>query len=228
MRTIQGRIIKNIKFHHPASIMISGSTGTGKTFMTEKLITSQLFSKKIRHVFYFGATGNCNIDWDKNIPESIRVHMQEGLPSTKDFLNVPKRSLIVIDDQFSEAIESEAVARAFKVYRRNKKFSLILISQNVYEKGKHAKTIRNNTEIFILFKNYGDREQNKILAKQLGMKKRYEQCMKDFSRTTDDKHSYCILNASLHCEDDDLRCITGINNEFSNIEPPFYPICYTE
>ncbi|CAG5111060.1 Oidioi.mRNA.OKI2018_I69.chr2.g5396.t1.cds [Oikopleura dioica] len=63
---------------------------------------------------------------------------------------------------------------------------------------------------------------------QLGMKKRYEQCMKDFTRTNDDKHSYAILNASLHCEDDDLRCITGINREFSNIDPPNFPICYTE
>jgi len=208
--------------------MISGSTGTGKTQMTEKLIKNKCFTKRIKNIFYFGAVGNCSLDWDQSLPDKIRIHLLEGLPTIKDFLNIPPRSIIIIDDQYSESIESEAVALAFKVYRRNKRFSLILITQNVFEKGKHAKTIRNNTEIFILFKNYGDREQNKRLAKQLEMKKRYEQCLKDFSRTPDDKHSYCILNASLHCEDDDLRCMTGIHGEFANVFPPNMPICYTD
>jgi len=208
--------------------MISGSTGTGKTHMTENLIKNNMFTKTIKNIFYYGAQGNCTLEWDQDLPEDVNVRLLEGLPSTKDLLTLPKRSLVVLDDQFSEAIESEAVARAFKVDRRNQKFSLILITQNVFEKGKHAKTIRNNTEVFILFKNYGDREQNKRLAKQLGMKRRYEMCLKDFTRTDDDKHSYCILNAQLNCVDDDLRCITGIFGEFSNIKPAFYPICYTE
>jgi DNA replication protein DnaC len=228
MRTVQGRVIKDFKFHHPASIMISGSTGTGKTHMTENLIKKNMFTKKIKNIFYYGAHGNCTLEWDQELPQEVQVRLLEGLPTTKDLLTLPKRSLVIIDDQFSEAIESEAVARAFKVDRRNQKFSLVLITQNVFEKGKHAKTIRNNTEVFILFKNYGDREQNKRLAKQLGLKRRYETCLKDFTRTPDDKHSYCILNAQLNCPDDDLRCVTGIFCEFSNIQPAFHPICYTE
>jgi len=105
--------------------MISGSTGTGKTHITENLIKNNMFTKKIKNIFYYGAQGNCTLEWDQDLPEDVTVRLLEGLPSTKDLLTLPKRSLIVLDDQYSEAIESEAVARAFKVDRRNQKFSLI-------------------------------------------------------------------------------------------------------
>jgi hypothetical protein len=53
----------------------------------------------------------------------------EGLPSTKFLANIKPNSMVIIDDQFDEAVNSPDVARAFKIDRRHKKFTIALITQ---------------------------------------------------------------------------------------------------
>ena len=134
--------------------------------------------------------------------------------------------MVIIDDQFEDAIDDSEVAKAFKVHRRHKKFSLILITQNLYEKGKWAKTIRNNTEILVIFKNYGDALSNSRLTSQLLLKKRYKECMKDANRTS---HPYCVINTSseeTYLKNDALRVQFNIFNEYR--DKFLFPICYTD
>jgi hypothetical protein len=59
----------------------------------------------------------------------IKFDNSEGLPSTKFFLEIPPNSIVVIDDQYDEAINNSDISRAFKVDRRHKKFTIILITQ---------------------------------------------------------------------------------------------------
>lgn len=158
MRTIQGTLIKagGQKWHHPASCIFSGSSGTGKTNLVLQLLMNQFFSKPIRNVYYFGIneTDANSLKWDQ-ILEDISVTYMEGLPSASFFSKIPKNSLIVIDDQFYDAVNASQLANAFTFDRRHRQFSIILITQNLFEKGKYNKTIRNNCEILVLFRNYG-------------------------------------------------------------------------
>ena len=85
----------------------------------------------------------------------MAVTYYEGLPSSNFFSSIPKRSVVVIDDQFEEAINAPQIAKAFKMDRRHNEFSIILITQSIFENGKYAKCIRNNSQILVLFKNYG-------------------------------------------------------------------------
>jgi hypothetical protein len=62
-----------------------------------------------------------------------------------------------------------------------------LYIQSLFEVGKHAKTIRNNTEIFILYRNYGDAKTNNRLTSQLELRDRFAQCLKEINRS---KHGY--------------------------------------
>ena len=94
---------------------------------------------------------------------------------------------MVIDDQYSDATKAEQIDRAFKFDRRHNKFSIILITQSIYEKGNSCKSIRNNTEIFVLFRNFGDAKINKMLTSQLELKKRYLKCLADASHVA---HGY--------------------------------------
>ena len=156
MRLIEGEIIKTDRWTHPASIIFSGSSGTGKTTLALKLATRQHFSEPIEHIFYFGPGGNMaqELNWH-DILEDISVTYFEGIPNEKFFTNIPENSLVVIDDLYEEAVQSYQIAKAFKVDRRHQNFSIILITQSFYERGKYAKVIRNNCEIFVLFRNYG-------------------------------------------------------------------------
>ncbi len=137
-------------------------------------------------------------------------------------MNIEPNSVVIIDDQFEEAICDPEVARAFKVHRRHMQFSLILITQNLYEKGRWAKTIRNNTEILVIFKNFGDALSNSRLTSQLELKNRYKECMKDANKTS---YPYCVINTTSKINDD-LRVQFNIFNEYK--DKFLFPICYTD
>ena len=123
-------MIKSAKFHHPASIIISGSSGVGKTTFAFRLIERQHFTKPIRNVYYFGCNGTKaeDLNWHTKLPD-VAVTYSEGLPTSEFLMNIKKNSIVCIDDQYENAIDNDAVARAFTVDRRHNQFSLILITQ---------------------------------------------------------------------------------------------------
>lgn len=148
--------MKSAKWSHPVACILSGSSGIGKTSFALKLIKNQHFSKTIKHVFYFGGGQKQadRLNWHNEM-EDVEVQYYEGLPSSAFFSTIPKRSVVVIDDQYEESINAPQIAKAFKMDRRHNEFSIILITQSIFENGKYSKCIRNNSQILVLFRNYG-------------------------------------------------------------------------
>ena len=81
--------------------------------------------------------------------------ISDGLPSAAFFGTLERNSCVIIDDQFDEAVKDPNIRQAFKVDRRHSRFSIILITQSIFDNGKISKGIRNNCEIWVLFKNFG-------------------------------------------------------------------------
>lgn len=200
---------------------------TGKTKFVEKLIRFQFFTKKIRHVFYFGAINNLPIDWDNKLPDDVTIKYQEGLPTTSDFINVPKRSVIVIDDQFSDAVNSPDIHRAFNNDRRKFDFNLILITQNPFEKGKFTTGNRRNTEITVLLRMYADQSHFKIFGKQYGVERELEEAVKDMKSRPEDVHAHIVINGSIKLKDQNLKVMSNIFGDSPYLHPSL-PICYTQ
>ena len=59
-----------------------------------------------------------------------------------------------MDDIWCDAANDKGVANAFKIWRRKRKFNLIIISQSFFEPGRHAVTIRDNCPVRINDKVY--------------------------------------------------------------------------
>jgi hypothetical protein len=78
--------------------------------------------------------------------------------------------------------------------------SVILITQNLYPKGKHARTIALNPWYMVLMKNLRDVSQVGILGRQLypGKVKGF---MKAFEDAHSTKHGYLLVDMSPHGED---------------------------
>ena len=133
MRNISGDIIQSDRWNHPASIIFSGSSGTGKTSLALKLVENQHFTEKIENVFYFGLGRNMaqELDWH-NILKDISVTYAEGIPSEHFFANIPENSLVVIDDLWTNASSNEHVSNAFKVYSKKQGFSIIIVTQVLF------------------------------------------------------------------------------------------------
>ena len=170
---------------------------------------------------------NLHIHWDKKLPDDIIIKYQEGLPRTADFINVPKRSAVIIDDQFSDAVNSPDVQRAFINDRRKFNFSLVLITQNPFEKGKYTTTIRRNTEIMVLFKMFADQNHYKLLGKQYGVEKQLEEAVKDLQSRPEDFHAHIIINGGIKLKSQDLKVMSNIFGDSKYLNFPLsLPICY--
>ena len=63
----------------------------------------------------------------------------DGLPSAAFFGTLERNSCVIIDDQFDEAVKDPNIRQAFKVDRRHSRFSIILITQSIFDNGKISK-----------------------------------------------------------------------------------------
>ena len=57
------------------------------------------------------------------------VSYHEGVPNSQFFADIKPNSIVVIDDLYEEAIETNSIARAFKVDSRHQNFTIALITQ---------------------------------------------------------------------------------------------------
>ena len=91
---------------------------------------------------------------------------KQGLPSSEEleeFTADRRHKLIVIDDLMHRVVEDKEMELLFTQGTHHKCVSVILITQNLYPRGKHARTIALNTWYLVLMKNLRDVSQVGIL-----------------------------------------------------------------
>ena len=73
-----------------------------------------------------------------------------------------------------------------------------MLTQNVFHRGKHSRTISLNSNYLILFKNPRDKLQVNILAQQIfpGQKSFF---LESFEDATADPHGYLIVDLTPRC-----------------------------
>ena len=123
------------------------------------------------------------------------------LPSKVFYEKVENHSLLIIEDLWFEACKNEEVVNAFKVYSGKKNLSIFITSQHPFE-GKYSKTIRNNLNYYLLFKNISNTNINKTLTKQLDLYGPYKEAIKKL-----DKYEFIFINLDLSHENcEKLMC----------------------
>ena len=124
-------------------MLISGSSGTGKTTFIQKLLQSKRVPKfsTIYYCYPF-ELGDPPVDWDKTL--AVNVEFITDLPDIKFFENAEPNSLLVLDDLWSETCKSQDLVKAFKVFSRKKNVSMIVVSQSYFSGGDEGREIRNN------------------------------------------------------------------------------------
>ena len=92
---------------------------------------------------------------------------KQGLPSSEEleeFTTDRHHKLILIDDLMHRVVEDKEMELLFTQRTHHKWVSVILITQNLYPRGKHAMTIALNTWYLVLMKNLRDVSQVGILG----------------------------------------------------------------
>lgn len=90
----------------------------------------------------------------------------EGIPDP-DQLQSLSNSLIIFDDLNSQYINNHEIMDIFTVGSHHRNISVIVISHNIFAKGKFSREISLNSNYLILFKNPRDQLQLQILVQIL-------------------------------------------------------------
>ena len=160
-----------LPFEPCSSFCISGQTGSGKTQWVYKFLThiNDMYSKDppSKILYCYGIHQDLFEQMERYVPH---FYSKQGLPTVEEldeFTRDKQHKLIIIDDLMHEVMQNKDMELLFTQETRHKCVSVILITQNLYPGGKHARTIALNTWYMVLMKNLRDVSQVSILGRQL-------------------------------------------------------------
>lgn len=156
--------MEDSKFISPATIILSGTTSSGKSTWIERLLSEDMFDVKPNKVFY------CYGVYQKKFETIPNVEFIHGLPESFDVFYGAGHNLVVIDDLQDEVSNNKNVEQLFTRESHHRNLSVVYINQNLFYQGKHSRTIALNTHYTVLFRNPRANSQLRILRSQTGLK----------------------------------------------------------
>ena len=162
--TVKYDVFKENKFVFPFRIFVSGSSQSGKTHLTGKILRHNLFQQNVARIMYFHPDylEDCPVNWHETF--SVPVSYHSGVPSLKDLCDIERNTCIVLDDLFEESVNSKAIDYLFRVLSGKKNLSVMILSQRYFAHGKFAMNIRNNCNFTILLRNVDSKINSRIAA----------------------------------------------------------------
>lgn len=145
---------------HPFTAMVAGPTGCGKTMFIFKLIDNvrEMIVPAPTKILY------CYGEYQPIFAKYPHLTFIDGLPDITQF-DGKEPVLLIIDDLMNET--NESVSAIFTKISHHRNVSIVYITQNMFPKNKHARTISLNSHYMVLFKNPRDAGQFAVLARQM-------------------------------------------------------------
>ena len=153
-------VIMTLPLSHPFTSVLCGPTGCGKTRWIFRLIENadKLISPEPTKIVY------CYGEYQALFAAYPKVEFNEGLPDMTKF-DGAQPVLLIIDDLMDET--NANVEKIFTRMSHHRNISVVYITQNMFPKNKHARTISLNAHYMILFKNPRDAGQVAVLDRQM-------------------------------------------------------------
>ena len=121
-----------------------------------------------------------------------KVYIPSEIDS-RDFLDVNKRNLIVLDDLMAQSGGDKRLANLFTKGSHHRNLSVIYIVQNIFHQGTEARNISLNTHYIVLLKSPRDKQQILTLARQINPS-RVPEFMHAYEKATSHPHGYLMLD----------------------------------
>jgi len=156
-----------IPFIHPCTVVIAGSTQSGKThFVTNMLLhSSKTFSHPIQRLVYCYGTylKETFIKLKQSYPNIELINgIDDSLQFNSDIVNC-----LIIDDLMTDAVKSSKISDLFTKGYSHSNLTIILLTQNIFQQGIYGRTININAHYMIYFKNPRNTQQIGFLARQM-------------------------------------------------------------
>lgn len=205
--------VKICTLKSPANFVISGCTGSGKTYFLLKLLKEWPFQQeKNKMIYFYNIWQPLFEEFLKSFPE-MQFIQGLNLNFIDDWVNEPNKvNVCIVDDLADLAVKNDTFARLFTVYGHHKNILNFFITQNPFFKGPLSTTINRNTHYFVLTKtphlNVMDILNNQLYGSGGPLKQAYMKAMND------KEYNYLLVDVFADAVQNRLRsCI------FSNESP---------
>ena len=150
------------KLQHPFTAVVAGPTGCGKSAWVLRLVDNagEMIEPPPTRICY------CYGEFQAIFNNYPQVTFHEGLPELGDeVFDGQQPTLMIVDDLMAET--NQLVANIFTKISHHRNISVLYLTQNVFDKNKHNRTITLNAHYLILFKNVRDGTQFATLSRQM-------------------------------------------------------------
>lgn len=154
-----------LMFKHEFTMVVAGPSRSGKTEFVKQLVRSknEVIEPPPQKVVW------CYREWQKAY-ESLQgqVKFVKDIPSDDEMLvsDLTTRHLLVFDDMMGGK-NDEYIVDWFTRKAHHRNTSVVYITQNVFDRSTHHRTISLNAHYLVLFKNPRDKSQVDVLSRQL-------------------------------------------------------------
>ena len=167
------------RLKHPFTCVVAGPSSSGKT---------QFVFRLIRH---------CYGEFQPSFLEFTQVEYHEGLPNVGSF-DGRSRVLLLIDDLMNEADQN--VCNLFTKLSHHRNVSVVFVTQNLFHRNRHVRTMNLNTHYVVLFKNPRDAGQLAIMARQMYPRKS-NFMVEAFRDATREPYGYLLIDLKPETDD---------------------------
>ena len=149
--SIEGHIIPDVKFTYPFRCILSGSSGSGKTEFAKKLISrDDIFNGKITQIRYYQPCSmEYPVDWHNTL--TIPVTYKQGLPSENELMEMEENAVIILDDLYEKAIQSQAIDHLFRIISRKRCLNETIMTHTIVSKGTLCSRYKKLMQFFDIF-----------------------------------------------------------------------------
>jgi CheY-like chemotaxis protein len=188
--------IKMLKLCHPFTMLVTGPTQSGKTVFVLKIISQvdRLIDPAPKRILY------CYTEYQPKSFDAFAargVNFFKGIPSLEMF-DGSTPTLLVLDDMMEQLDEN--ISMLFTRVSHHRDLSVIFLSQNMFPKNPHARTISLNAHYMVLFKSPRDVNQFAVLARQM-FSSNYKFAVEAFEDATSEAHGYLLVDMKPQTED---------------------------
>ena len=200
----------------PSLCTVFGSTGSGKSMWTYKLIqyANYIYDHPIKKIMYcYGIYQDLFTQMKADIP---RLTFHKGIPSSaviEDMLaednTLEGHYLLILDDLQSSVLDSKELLEIATVKSHHNLINCVLLLQNIFGGGKFSRTISLQSHYLVAMRSQRDQTQLGMISRQIypGKSLLLPEIMKDICSR--EKYAYLLIDISPHGIDK-YRLRTGI------------------
>ena len=166
--------VGSLGFITPFRVLVAGSSSCGKSELIARMLENKetFFPDTVfDFAYYFHPPNSMTPErnaYYRRLTASIQgMECVEGLPNIADLTDLPGKKLLIIDDLYDKAVNSEQMQELMVVHSHHSDISLFFTSQNYFNQGRFSKTFLRNYTDTILFDAKTERLVLEIISRQL-------------------------------------------------------------